>query len=586
MAYFQVRTFQNFIAKKHKLVSRKTTIHLLITLAAALMYIPFLGSFHLFDWDEINFAEAAREMLVTRDWGRVQIAFEPFWEKPPLFIWLQAASMKLFGINEYSARLPNALAGIVSLNLFYHIGKKHIGHFFGLFFVLAYAGSLAPSLYFKAGIIDPVFNLFIFLSIYQWFLAELEISKENNARIHYLLFGLFSGLAFLTKGPVALLIAGIVALTRLFSAGKNAWPGWTNLGIALITLLITLALWLGPETYRHGTWFLTEFLRYQMSLMQGQIAWHNQPWYYHFLVLFFLCVPASVLAFPFLFKNPAVSTGNSSILFSYMRSLFWTVLIVFSIVTTKIIHYSSLCWIPLAFMAGYTLYAGYTGRMSVSRWLSIPVFISLVPVAAFFTIAPYLLTVENRDILIPLLSKDLFATKLLLSGNIWGGWEGIPALIFLCFVLIWIFQFALGITRHAMPLFWAVLLFAQYIYIIILPKVEQQLQGEVIRAIQSESSQKDCIVESWNYKTYAILFYGKAQPEQFKGLWSKTAKQDYPSEPAPNFVARQHWIMLNPWASPVRLITRCDYKSDIAFRAHFIRKSEAGAYTIWEKINP
>ena len=56
---------------------------------SVLFYIPFLGGVHLFDWDEINFAEIAREMLVSRDYLRPQINFQPFWEKPPLFFWLQ-----------------------------------------------------------------------------------------------------------------------------------------------------------------------------------------------------------------------------------------------------------------------------------------------------------------------------------------------------------------------------------------------------------------------------------------------------------------------------------------------------------------
>ena len=59
------------------------------------LFVPFLGQVHLFDWDEINFAEAAREMIVTGDWLNVQINYEPFWEKPPLFIWLQACSKKI-----------------------------------------------------------------------------------------------------------------------------------------------------------------------------------------------------------------------------------------------------------------------------------------------------------------------------------------------------------------------------------------------------------------------------------------------------------------------------------------------------------
>ena len=78
-------------------------IDLIILLAGATLFFPFLGGVHLFDWDEINFAEAAREMIETGDYLTVKINYQPFWEKPPLFIWMQVLSMKLFGINEFGA---------------------------------------------------------------------------------------------------------------------------------------------------------------------------------------------------------------------------------------------------------------------------------------------------------------------------------------------------------------------------------------------------------------------------------------------------------------------------------------------------
>jgi hypothetical protein len=237
-------------------------------------------------------------------------------------------------------------------------------------------------------------------------------------------------------------------------------------------------------------------------------------------------------------------------------------------------------------MAGYTLYATYTKRFKTSRWLTLPVFISLVPVASLFTVAPYLLTLENRDVLAPLLSKDIFATKLILSGDIWGGWEGIPSLIFLCFVLIWVFQFALGIVKHAIPLFFAVLLFSQYLYTIVLPKAEKMIQGAVIQTIKQESTENNTVVESWNYKTFAILYYGNTQPHQFRGIWSKTAKQEYKDEAAPNYTARKNWIVKNAVNFPVSIITRCDFKPDSAFLESFSKKQTSGAYDIWRKINP
>ena len=84
----------------------KALVQFLIVVIGVAFFLP-LQTIHLFDWDEINFAEAAREMLITGDYFRIVIDYQPFWEKPPLFIWLQAGSMSLFGVNEFAARLPN-----------------------------------------------------------------------------------------------------------------------------------------------------------------------------------------------------------------------------------------------------------------------------------------------------------------------------------------------------------------------------------------------------------------------------------------------------------------------------------------------
>lgn len=163
----------------------------LIILVGVIFFFPFLGAVHLFDWDEINFAEAAREMLITKEYLQVQIDFLPFWEKPPLFIWLQALSMKIFGVNEFAARFPNALAGIATLSVLYHIGTSLKNDRQGWIWVLLYLGSWLPHFYFKTAIIDPIFNLFIFLAFYQIYLSSLKSSKT----LHYWLTGLFLGAA-------------------------------------------------------------------------------------------------------------------------------------------------------------------------------------------------------------------------------------------------------------------------------------------------------------------------------------------------------------------------------------------------------
>ena len=121
-------------------------------------------------------------MIVLEDYLRVHINFKPFWEKPPLFSWLQVLSMKIFGINEYAARFPNAIVGILTLLSLHKFGTYYKNPKFGLIWALAYWGSILPFLYFKSGIIDPWFNFFIFSALFYFykFLNEQTLNRESN----------------------------------------------------------------------------------------------------------------------------------------------------------------------------------------------------------------------------------------------------------------------------------------------------------------------------------------------------------------------------------------------------------------------
>ena len=170
-------------------------LFLTLLLLSALSFAAFNGRLHLFDWDEINFAESAREMVVTRDYLTVRIDYLPFWEKPPLFIAMQAASMQLFGINEMAARFPNTIAGILTLPLLFYTGKRFFNERFGLAWCIIYVVSFLPFLYFKSGLIDPWFNLLIFSAIVPFILYD-----QQGRKIRWLILsGILTGLAVLTK---------------------------------------------------------------------------------------------------------------------------------------------------------------------------------------------------------------------------------------------------------------------------------------------------------------------------------------------------------------------------------------------------
>ena len=312
-----------------------------------LFIFPSLGDFNLFDWDEINFAESTREMLVSGDFFHVQINFEPFHEKPPLFFWLQALSMKVFGINAFAARFPNALLGVLTPIILFFMGTKIKNSSFGLLWSLIYMLGILPSLYFRTGIIDPYFNLFIFTSIYFGF---LYLSKEKaKNKIHLVLSGMFAGLALITKGPVAILVILIVFIfLRLIRKMKI---GIASVLVFFTTILGCSLIWYGYEIWQSGPWFLVEFIKYQIELFSTPVAGHQQPFYYHVLVLLFGCFPFSFFALRIIFFSSERPSGFQGV----MRILFWVVLLLFTIVSTKIVHYSSLAYFPLSYLASVEL---------------------------------------------------------------------------------------------------------------------------------------------------------------------------------------------------------------------------------------
>ena len=322
--------------------------NILIALAASILFIPYLGAVPLFDWDEANFAESAREMITSGNYFTVQINYQTFWEKPPLFMWLQSAAMHMFGINEFSARFPNAIAGVATLLVLFNLGRKEFDIKFGLLWVLAYAGSILPHFYFKSGIIDPVFNLFIFLGLYNFARLTAKPLKEPGRKGLATWAGIFTGLAVLTKGPVAFLIISLC--TIVYFAVKRSIKIITFQELVLFcgsVALLSIA-WFGVGVIKEGTFFMVEFIEYQIRLFSTEDAGHGGPFFYHFLVLLLGCFPASIYVIK-AFMRQYSDNNRQRNLKAWMIISLLVVLILFSIVRTKIVHYSSFCYFQSPF---------------------------------------------------------------------------------------------------------------------------------------------------------------------------------------------------------------------------------------------
>jgi 4-amino-4-deoxy-L-arabinose transferase-like glycosyltransferase len=499
---------------------------LFLVVLGAVFFLPFLGSVHLFDWDEINFAESAREMMITGDYLRVRINFVPFWEKPPFFFWMQVLSMKVFGVNEFAARFPNAVCGIITLLVFYQIGKSLYGHRFGMLWALLYFGALLPHMYFKSGIIDPIFNLFIFLGVY--FLLQVIEANENKRRKNAVLGGLFTGLAVLTKGPVGLLLVLLAFLVYWISVKFKRVARISDVLIFAGMVFLVSSAWFGYETFKNGPWFLVEFIQYQIDLFRTPVAGHQQPLYYHFVVVLIGCFPMSVLAIPKLIRNRAENDVPLNMA-RWMRYLFWVVMILFTIVTTKIVHYSSMAYFPLSFLAAFQIHQWMEAGKQPRKWQLIFNLVVGLILAGIIAAVPYLM--HNKDLLMNLITSDFGKASLSINVPMLG-WEWVIGVVFLLAVTGTFILYRKNELPAAVSLSGFVLAATLLWYgALVLPKIEKYSQAPAVEFYEKMAGE-DVYIHTFRFKSYADYFYARKMPMQnenaLDGNWLLTGEIDKP----------------------------------------------------------
>jgi len=497
-------------------MNQKLVFSLLLVGVSALFFLPFLGGVRLFDWDEINFAEAAREMTALGDYGRVHIDYQPFYEKPPLFFWLQAFWMNVFGVSEFTARLPNALCGIVTLVYLYHIGTKLHGHRFGVLWSLAYLGSVLPHLYFRSGIIDPVFNLFIFISLVNLIFAAWKREELGTRLIvprrewtYLIIGGVALGLAILTKGPVALLVLGLTVLAY-WLLGRLRWflSVWQGLIFLLVASVLPLA-WVGLEVQQHGPEFINAFIAYSIRLLTTPDAGHGGFPGYHVIILLVGCFPASIFALR-AFRPLFIERNFQRDFRRWMIILFGVVLVLFTVVQSKIVHYSSLCYFPITYLAALTLTQIEERKIPFGNYLRAGL-IAVGSIYVLATIAAPILA-QRMDIVKQFADQDPFTQGNLNAPVNWTGWEVLPGIWLLGLLAVTIYWFRhRQVARAATVLFVGMAAFVTLTLWFFIGRIEGLSQATAMRYFE-QAQGKDVYVKTYGYHSYGPFFYTRKSP--------------------------------------------------------------------------
>jgi 4-amino-4-deoxy-L-arabinose transferase-like glycosyltransferase len=338
---------------------------LALGLICLVLFFANLGGAALFEPDEARNAEKAREILLLNDWVTPHENFVPVLDKPMFFYWLVAISFKLFGVSEWSARLPSALAALGCLLLVFRFADKRWGRWVALWSTLILTTSVEFFLLARLVIIEMSLTLFITLALCAFYSA-VHTEDGRTRRLQCLMMYLALSAGTLNKGLIGLIIPGMVCffyllITRKWSALSKLYPLAGTLGCLL--LVAPWYLWAearNPGYLRYYFWdeHLVRYLTDEFNRSKG--------WYYFSEVLALGFAPWTVL-FPFAAHHLWRNRDDGNVFLAL-----WVVLplLFFSASNSQLPHYILPIFPALAVLTGRTIAALFqNGTINGKRWL-------------------------------------------------------------------------------------------------------------------------------------------------------------------------------------------------------------------------
>jgi 4-amino-4-deoxy-L-arabinose transferase-like glycosyltransferase len=274
---------------------------------AVILYFAFMGAYPLLDPDEGRYAEIAREMLESGDFLIPRLDYMGYLEKPPLFYWLLASSMGLFGQHEWAVRIVPGIAGFLTLLLTIGFGSRFLGRRTGFMAGWVYLTSVVPLVMARLPIIDGVFSLFLAATWGAWYTGYTAASATTKRR-WYCLAWTCMALATMTKGIAAIvltgaIISGMVAVNRQWNALRSMFPLRGLLIFAAIAFPWHLYVGIRYPLFWHFYFVVQHFGR----LVGSE---HVKPFWFFVLVFPFGMFPWTVFVLP-AFNDPLRSAART-----------------------------------------------------------------------------------------------------------------------------------------------------------------------------------------------------------------------------------------------------------------------------------
>ncbi|CEJ42604.1 ArnT family glycosyltransferase [Umezakia ovalisporum] len=514
----------------------------ILILISWLAYGWNLGSVGLIDETEPLFAEASRQMLVTGDWITPVFNGATRFDKPALIYWCQAMAYSIIGVNEWSVRLPSAIAsaGIIGLTFYsvhWYCAQKNqseqLAHPAQGNLTALVAGAmlaLNPEMivWGRIGVSDMMLTGCIASALLCFFLGYAGKNEQKPESFSspfpnkwYLACYVLIAGGILTKGPVGLVLPILIIGAFIIYVGKLR-EVLKEMRI-LTGMLIVFALsapWYILVTWRNGWNYIDSFFGYHnIERFTEVVNGHSAPWYFYFVVILLGFAPYSVYLPLAIAKQKICQPSHwISQTRSQQFSLFaciWLISIFgfFSIAITKLPSYV-LPLMPAAAILVALLWSDFFGpnnqdkssvsfAFKLSAWIN--VILATVLAAALFHIIHLINNNSVAPDFPPLIQKAGLPT---LGGLIWF----LGALIMAALIINRRWQNIINVN---------LLLFTLFLIIVLMPALflmDQQRQQPLreLSALIVKAKQPDEELVMVGFKKPSVVFYTQQQVNYIK----------------------------------------------------------------------
>ena len=263
--------------------------------------------------DSARYVEIPREMVATGDYLTPHLNGLKYFEKPPLFYWMQAGALKLFNLNEISVCIVNALLMLGIAILIYLMGLTFYDRLSGLIAALGYAFTIFAFAFTRLICLDTPLTFFLTAFLSSFLIATRHTGKKRTFLLA--LSYLSCGCAVLTKGIIGAIFPGLLVLYWL--TAQHEWKNlksyhpWLGLTLFLAVVLPwhILVQLKNPE-FNYFYFVEQHFLRFFTDY-----ADRDKPLWFLPVVLFAGIYPWSSMLFPAIWKSFKTSVINRTLIY-------------------------------------------------------------------------------------------------------------------------------------------------------------------------------------------------------------------------------------------------------------------------------